>query len=151
MNIRSNVKRYTKEKYPLMKEKLHKEFLELRKKGTGVKRSWFTLPGRQILNDLYREKEFKFSDHWFGQFSKRKGVSLRKKTHKNQKDPADLRFLIQQFHAKLLQENKKNGKTTNYVTLLTLTKPFCLLLWIIAKPMIALMQKRFGVLHGALV
>ena len=83
MNSRSKAKRYAKEKYPLMEKKHKEEFLELLKKETSQKRWWFTLCRRQILSDLYPETKFKFSDHWFDQLSKRKGVSLRKETHKN--------------------------------------------------------------------
>ena len=62
-----------------MAKKLHKELLELREKVDSVKRSWFSLRGRQILNSLYPEIVFKFSDHWFGGFSWSKRVSIRKK------------------------------------------------------------------------
>ena len=50
----------------LMEKKLHEEFMELHKKKPSVKGRWFTLRGRQILNNLYLEIEFKFSDQWFG-------------------------------------------------------------------------------------
>ena len=50
----------------LMEKKLHEEFMELHKKKPSVKGWWFTLRGRQILNNLYLEIEFKFSDQWFG-------------------------------------------------------------------------------------
>lgn len=43
INSRSKSKCCTKEKYPLMKKKLHEEFLELREKDTSVKRCWFAL------------------------------------------------------------------------------------------------------------
>lgn len=62
-----------------MEKKLHKEFLELREKVAGVKRLWFSLRGRQILNSVYLEIVFKFSDHWFGGFYWRKRVPLTKK------------------------------------------------------------------------
>ena len=50
----------------VMEKKLHEEFMELRKKRPSVKGRWFTLHGGQILNNLYLEMEFKFSDQWFG-------------------------------------------------------------------------------------
>ena len=50
----------------LVEKKLHEEFMELRKKKPSVKGRWFTLRGCQILNNLYPEIEFKFSDQWFG-------------------------------------------------------------------------------------
>ena len=43
INSRSKTKHCAKEKYPLMEKKLHKEFLELSKKGASGKRCWFTL------------------------------------------------------------------------------------------------------------
>lgn len=90
-----------------MEKKFHEEFLELHKKGTSVRRWWFSFHRRQILNDLYSEEEFKLSDHWFVQFSKRKGILLKKKAHKRQKDPANLKNLFQQFHAIFLRGNHK--------------------------------------------
>ena len=89
MKNKSRVNRYAKEKYPLMEKKLHEEFLEPRKKETSVRRCWFALHRRQIYNDTYPETEFEFSTRWFGRIFKRNGISLRKKTHKNQKDPVD--------------------------------------------------------------
>ena len=148
-NSRSNAKRYTKEKFLLMEKKLEEELLELGKNETILKRWCFTHRRRKILNDLYPETEFKFPDHWFDQFSNWKGVSLSKKTHKRHKDPAVFRLSVQQYQAKLLPN--RNGKTPNYVTWLVLTKLFCLLLLVITKPLIALVQKRLGVLQGALV
>lgn len=120
-NSRSNAKRYTKEKFLLMEKKLEEELLELGKNGTSLKRWCFTHRRRKILNDLYPETECKFSDHWFGQFSNWKGLSLREKTHKRHKNPAVFRLSIQQYQAKLLPN--RNGETTNYVTWLVLTKP----------------------------
>ena len=75
-----------------MEKKLYEGFLELHKKGSSVRKLMFTLRGRQIRNDLYPEIAFKFSDHWFGWFPKRKEISLRNKTHRSQKDPAHLRL-----------------------------------------------------------
>ena len=45
-----------------MEKKLYKEFLELREKVAGVKRLWFSLRRRQIVNSVYSEIVFKFSD-----------------------------------------------------------------------------------------
>ena len=107
MKGRSKAKRYRKEKYPLMEKKLHEEFLEKSTKGNSIKRWWFTFRGCAILGELYPGEEFTFSDHWFRRFSTRKGILLRRKTHKSQKDPADLKLSITQFHAKLLRERRR--------------------------------------------
>ena len=75
MNSRPKAKRFTKEKCRLMEKKLHEDFLELCKKRTSAKRWWFTLHGRQILNDPY--PELKFSDYSFGRFSKREVIIVK--------------------------------------------------------------------------
>ena len=80
-------------KFPSMGSKLHKEFLQLRKEGKSAKRWWFTSRARKLMQERHPDKadDLKYSDRWFQRFSKRHGISLRRKTHTRQKAPSDLR------------------------------------------------------------
>ena len=121
-----------------MEKKLHKEFLELREKVAGVKRLWFSLRRRQILNSVYPEIVFKFSDHWFGGFSWRKRVPL---TKKNRLESYESIWGFQSDNSMLNFSERENGDIENKMNLLGWTKPLFHLIWLVLKPMIALVQK----------
>ena len=65
------------------------------------------------MNNLVREEhpdiaeEFRHSDQWFAGFCKRKGLSLRRKTHFAQKTPDEVSSVITSFHRSLLQVRKR--------------------------------------------
>ena len=84
------------------------KFLELRKKAISVNDGFYS-PWTSNYEWFLPWTQLNFSDHWFGQFSKTKTVSLKKAMHKSQKDPAYLGLLVQQFHAKLLWERKREN------------------------------------------
>lgn len=121
-----------------MEKKLHKEFLELREKVAGVKRLWFSLRGRQILNSVYLEIVFKFSDHWFGGFYWRKRVPL---TKKNRLESYESKWGFQSGNSMLNFSERENGDIENKMNLLAWTKPLFHLIWLVLKPIIALVQK----------
>ena len=87
--------------HPGMEQKLYKEYKELRKKGLKVKRWWFMLRAKAILEDLKADAQFAFSDDWFTKFKKRR---LRRGTNTCQKEPDDKRKMIQQFHRSIRQK-----------------------------------------------
>ena len=90
--------------HPDMEKELYKEYKELRKQGLKVKKWWFTLRAKAILNKLQPVATFAFSDDWFTSFKKRHRISLRRGTNTSQKEPEDKRTMIQQFHRNIRQK-----------------------------------------------
>ena len=98
--------------FPVMEEALYAEFREARKVGKRVKEWWFRIRGKQILNEMHSNNTFKFSRNWLQRFMKRWRISLRRKTHSAQKDPASLLTQVSQFHSELWTV-RKNGVFTD--------------------------------------
>ena len=95
--------------FPLMEERLHKEFLDLRREGKKVRRWWFESRGKQLMKEHYpTANEFQFSDHWFRRFRLRYKISLRAETHVSQKCPSSLESVICKFHNEL-HDVRKDG------------------------------------------
>lgn len=84
--------------YPVMEKKLHKEFLELRNQGLKVKQWWFRTRSKQLCDEIYPERKFKFKNSWFVGFKRPFGVSYRAQTNVHQTSGNDKRQLISEFH-----------------------------------------------------
>ena len=84
-----------------MEESLHKEFLELRRKGVKVKGWWFKTRAKAILESTTPSATFKFSEGWFTRFKKRYHVSFRRPTNTAQKAPSEKEEAIQNFHQEI--------------------------------------------------
>ena len=92
-----------------MEERLHKEFLDLRREGKKVRRWWFESRGKQLMKEHYpTANEFQFSDHWFRRSRLRYKISLRAETHVSQKCPSSLESVICKFHNEL-HDVRKDG------------------------------------------
>ena len=101
--------------YPEMEERLYHEYKELRKKGLKVKRYWFKVHGRQLLEEANPDESFKFSDGWFARFKEHHQISFRCKTNKAQKQADDELTAIRMFHHSICKVTKstEDGATTN--------------------------------------
>ena len=98
----------------------------MRKEGKRVKRWWFNSKARELLKEKYPDKAsiFKSLHRCFKRLYRRHKKSLRRKTHAAQKLPAALRTTIENFHAKFLDERKR--ELTLLKTWQTWTKHHCL-------------------------
>ena len=67
-----------------MEAELHRQYVELRKKGLKVKSWWFKAKSIELMKDMHPEVEFRFSDGWFTAFKSRKQISYRSTTNVSQ-------------------------------------------------------------------
>ena len=78
------------------------KFTTIRKKGYKVKRAWFVVHARKLLDEMYKDdplvSNFKFSKGWFLRFKKRHNISYRTPTNKAQEVPEHHITAIQDFH-----------------------------------------------------
>ena len=95
-------------KYPDVEERLYREYRGLRRKGLKVKGWWFRTRAKAILQELYPDETFQFSNSWFTGFKTRSRISLRRGTNTCQKQPADKRIAIQSFH-RAIRNEAQNG------------------------------------------
>ena len=90
--------------YSVMEAKLYSEYKELWNKELKVKRWWFQLCMKQILNELEPRTDFYFSIRWFLGFKKRHRISMRQATNNFQKESEDKHSAVPRFHRNIHQK-----------------------------------------------
>ena len=108
--------------FPAMKEQLHIEFRELRRKGVKVKAWWFKARAKKILESHPNACTFKYSDGWFTRFKCRYNISFRKPTNTAQRAPSEKEETIQEFHRQIREvqfDGESDGPQEERFKLLT--------------------------------
>lgn len=93
-------------KSPDVKERLYREYRDLRRKGLSVRGWWFRTKAKQLFEELHPDLTFHFSKCWFTGFKTRSHIILWRGTNKCQRQPADKKAVIQVFHCTIRNEAK---------------------------------------------
>ena len=90
-------------RYPLAEAMLLEEYKQQRSKGAKVTKHWLRKKMKCALKEKYGEnvaKKFQGSKNWLYRFTKRNGISKRRRTNK-QKSSTEKTAIIQDFHQEL--------------------------------------------------
>ena len=91
-------------RYPLAEAMLLEEYKQKRSKGAKVTKHWLRKKMKCALKEKYGEgvaKKFQGSKNWLYRFTKRNGISKRRRTNKKQKSAIEKISVIQGFHQEL--------------------------------------------------
>jgi len=84
--------------YPEMERLLLTAFKERRNEGRAVSALWLKMKGREIVQQVYGETDFKASRGWMFNFIKRNNLSFRRKTN-NKKESVETKLgAFARFH-----------------------------------------------------
>ena len=91
-------------RYPLAESMLLEEYKQQRSKGLKVTKHWLRKKMKCALKEKYGEdvaNKFQGSKNWLYRFTKRNGISKRRRTNKKQQTSIEKIVVIQEFHREL--------------------------------------------------
>lgn len=87
-------------KYPVQEAELHKKYKARRAEGMVVDYEWLKSEMKILLQEssLDPQNSFSATNHWVGNFMKRKGLSVQKKTNRKHRSIQELLPRVKNFH-----------------------------------------------------